>query len=341
MKKPVWPIRALLQILSFFVCIALILSLLGTALILDLKRITSTGGLQTIVSTLFSSSSDEPSAATAEDGYIVSVNDSVGIIGGVDQSTDITINSSLLTDALYDILQESLGTDITEEQLQGFLEESNVTDYATDKVASYLEDALTGEENTTITTDELMDLLAENEELLEKHFGVTIDDETREQIRAQVEQVVEQEDLNGQIRQQVNEVMEQPVAGDYTVKDIMDMVYQITAMFAQALGLCLVLMAVLMLLNYYKLPKGQTWIGVAFLVAGLPLALAALVLQLAPDLLIQLSPDLSEFSNTIAQLANLIAPIHYATPIIGLVLIILSIVWRIAAKARWAGRALG
>ena len=83
--------------------------------------------------------------------------------------------------------------------------------------------------------------------------------------------------------------------------------------------------AVLILLlcgaNFYNIPAGMTWASMPCILIGGILALPIAVLQLMPTILGEMA--------AFAPMVNVLAPIHYAVPVIGLVLLIGSIVWRI------------
>lgn len=339
MKKPLFPVRVVFQVLSAILCFVLALSLAGTVILLDLKQMTSSDGLQTVIPALLSGNqSAQPQAAAG--GYLVRLSDTQPA-GDISLTPDMLTSSSLLTDYIYDIMQGSLGreTEISREQVQSFLDASTITDYASEKAASYISDAIRGEETTTITSDELMQLFEENSALLEEHFDVTITDEITGNLRTQVEKVVEENDINAAIRENVNQALDTPIEGtDYTAKDVMQAIGRITSAktIAGALALCLVLCGLLLLLNYYRLSKGLRWIASACTTAGLPLAIAALVLQVSPQLLAEAVPQLAQAGQSIAALVSLIAPIHYGLLALGLALLVLSIVLSILGKARRA-----
>lgn len=344
-RKPLLPIRLLLQILSAIVGLALTISLLATAILLDVKLLTSAGGMQTIITAFMSgSSSSTPSTAVPGNGYIVSLGSSDGLPGNVQIPDDLEIPSdaltgtNILTDYVYDIIQNSTGeeTNVTKEQVETFINESTIKDYTAEKAASYISDAINGEEKTTITADEIMKLFEENQALMEEHFNITVTDEMKSELQTQVTKAIEEDDLNGSIREEINKIMDQPIAGtNYTVKDIMAAIGLITAdgVIYSAIGLCLLLIVLLMLLNYYKLPKGLSWASSSFISVGLILSIPLFIIRSSPELLAQLIPEAAGLSQTVTDLTSTIASVHYGILFAGVVMLVLSIVWRILAKA--------
>jgi arsenate reductase-like glutaredoxin family protein len=236
-------------------------------------------------------------------------------------------DSNAIVDMLYETMKEMLGEEvpITKEQLQTFVEESTVTDYIAEKAAGYAEDIINGTENTQITAEELVDLLEENKELIEQTFEVEITEEAMAEIEANVTTIVEENDINGTIRAEINNVMESagaegsgiPLA---QIMEIVRLLSQNTVMYS-AIGACVVLILLLCGANFYNIPAGMTWAAVPCILIGGILAAPIAVLQLMPSILGELA--------AFAPMVNVLAPIHYAVPVTGLVLLIGSIVWRI------------
>lgn len=337
-RKPVLPIRLLLQFLSMIVGLALTVSLLATAILLDVRLLTSADGLQSIITTLISGADTEPSAALPGNGYVVSLGSTDNAFDNIELPADALTDTNILTDYIYDIIQNSTDeeTTVTREQVETFVNESTIKDYTAEKAASYVSDAINGEETTTITVDEIMQLFEENQQLMEEHFDITITEEMKSELRTQVTKAIEEDDLNGAIRQEINNVLEQPIeCTAYTTKDIIAIIGQITStkMLSYAIGLCLFLIALLMLLNYYKLPKGLSWASSSFITVGLSLSIPLLILRSTPDLLARVIPEAAGLAQTIDSMTSSIVLVHYGTLALGVLMLILSIVWRILAKA--------
>lgn len=336
-KKIAFPIRMLMQFVSFLLCLVLVVSLFISVSLLDLKMLTSSGGIQAVLDTVMGSSSTSPTAAAPRQGYISRLNSGdipgdIQLPDNVQIPNDALTDSNLLTDYIYDIIKESVGQDIniTHDQVQQFVEASTIMDFTSEKMASYVEDAMNGTQNTTITADELMGLLEENQGLLEEHFDITITEETKAQLRTEVERVVEDEDLNGTIRKEIDAVLEQPIEGtDYTVNDILLVIGQITAngvIFA-VVGFCLLIILLMLAANFYNLPMGLTWASIACLFTGVPLSLLALGLQYSP--MAAVDTQVMQIFELTQNLAEVVAPVHYAVAIVGILLLAGSITWRV------------
>lgn len=353
-KKPHFLIRMLLQLVSFVLFVVLTVSLLLTAVLLDLKALTSSGGIQAILnaftsgSVTTSPSADAPvrNAPQANGNYLVSLSSSTGdfqIPGDFEVPDDFEIPSDALTDSsalsdfILQVIQDSTeeDLDITHDQVQNFIDNSTVMDYTSDLVSGYVEDALNGTTNTVISADDIMNLLNENQTLIEETFQITVTDEMKENIRTNVTKAIEEEDLNGTIRQEIDKVMQQPIEGtDMTIEDIVQLLGQITQtkVILAAAGLCLLLILLLFLANFYKLGKGLTWASFSFMFIGFPLAAVVYLMQNTIMLQDLLGSEISNYISLISNLGNVLAPIHYGIAIAGVVMFVLSIVWRILAR---------
>lgn len=332
--KPSFPIRILMQTLSVVLCLLLVLCLLCTAVVLNLKVLTSSGNLQTLFTALTTDTSSQPSAQApvASAGYLVNLSSS-SPSGDLDIPSDALTDSGLLTGYIYDIIQGTMGegADVTYDQVQSFIDQSTIMDFASEKTSSYIQDTLSGQSSTTITTDELMGLFEENQALMEAHFNITVDDEMKANLKSQIQKVVEKDDLNGTLRQQINNAMNTPIAGtEMTVHQLLVAIGQLTQakVIVTMILLCLVLVIGLMALNLYNLPMGLTWSGIGCLSAGLLLSVPLMVLGSA-DALSQSLPQAA--ISLIPVVISAISPVHYCIAGLGLVMIVGSIVWRILA----------
>lgn len=335
--KPPFPLRFLMQTLSVILCLILVLCLLCTAVILDLKALTSSGNLQTLFNALTTGTASRPSAQVpaAEPGYLVPLSSSAPS-GDPDISGDVLTDSGLLTDYIYGIIQDTLGEDaeITGEQVQSFIDQSTIMDFASEKTSSYVQDALNGQASTTITTEELMDLFEENQALMEEHFNITFDDDLKADLESQVRKVVEEDDLNGTLRQQIDNAMSTPIGGtDLTARQLLEAIGQLTRakVILAVILLCLVLVLGLMALNLYHLPMGLTWSGIGCLSAGLLLSVPLMIPGFS-DSFAQSLPQ--EAASLVPVVIGAISPVHYSIAVLGLVMIVGSVVWRILAPKK-------
>ena len=209
-------VRVLLGFVSVLLCIVLFVCSIVTILVADLSLLTSKGGLQKLIQdVLFSTSAparpgfapagvlpgrspirmEEPDLGGFDFGSI----DFSGIIAG-DGS------SSAIADMLYGILEEQFPEEelpISKEDVTNFVEESTLTEFISDKVSGIVVDVINGEVTTTITKEEVMELLEENKELIEDTFKTEIPDEVIESVGT----LVEESKLSETIQQSVADIV--------------------------------------------------------------------------------------------------------------------------------------
>lgn len=385
-KKPIFPIRLLLQLASFLLCLLLIVSLDATILVEDLQALTSRDGIRTILDCLAAPSAetedpalliptasshgfiklnsttatgeeseytvDENGNIIASDGTVVgNVNDpssipdgfvipgSSEVSNGLDFPTDILTNPDALSDFIYDIASGMVGegTEITPEQVEIIVNESTVMDFLADKTATLIHDALTGNVSTIFTADEIMDLIDENQALLEETFQITITEEQKATMHTQVEQAIVDADLDNTVRESVDSAMHETVHignKDVEVGELMHSIEWFTHLEAliDAIIVCLVLVALIMLANYYNLPQGLGWTATACTIAGIIMAAPLVIVHFLPALLTNILPQSSELLTVLDGFYFVMAPYHFAVLALGLILIVVSNVWRFFYK---------
>lgn len=342
-KKPPLGLRFLLQLATFVVCIVLIASLFVTSVLVDLHLLTSSGGIKAILTGLMNSTTTSQSSPPA-----------VGTLGvaRLQDSTDglpadvATAEGNALADYLYSIVGEYFGEDvpITQEQMQTFINESTVTDYLSEKIADIADDVLNGTQNTVITTEEIMQLVEENQQLVEETFNIVITDEMKQELETQVAQAVEgEEGINQTIHAELQKAMEQPVSlpvpglENASMADLMatlNRVIQLPVLLT-ALAIVLILVAAVLLLNYYNMAAGLRKVAISVLAISIPLAVPVILLQFATGALLSIIPDVAVLQ-TAAGVVGAIAPMHYGLLIGGVVLLVGSIVWSCLARRKAA-----
>lgn len=322
-KKTISPgVKALLVLASVLLCIALCVSLVATALILDLRLLTGKNNLEKVISHLLFS--------PAETHQLMP---SPAALGGIRRSSTSAQTEENLVGFVYDALKEQYGDQmtVTEDQIQSFLDQSTTKDYLTEKISSYVDDFVNGTQNTTITTEEIEMLIEENKELIESEFGITVTPEIQEQVI----DFVEETDINTVIRTEVIGSLENvtisesssAVAGvtSYTVRHLMEdlRVFGSQKTLLIALLVTVALIAALYFTNRRQLFPTLTCVGIPTLISGCFLSLPLLVLQMLPDVLNEaIGNDM--VGGTLGILLSSIAPVHYGMFFLGLALIIIG-----------------
>lgn len=332
-KKPNTAIRVLLQMVSALLCLLLMIGLLVTVFLMDLRTVISADGIHAIVTALsMDASHAEENRLSDPSEYHVSL---LAETTSAEISQDSLTDSNFIAEYIYEVLNTYSDKNIPLNQVVEFVEASTILDYTSDKIASYVQDAIRGEEKTYISADEIVTLLEENAALIEEMFAIEVTEEMTELLREQAQQIINEQDLNGSIRRGIHSVLEQPVGMEnVTINDLLVDVGNLssvkTVLFA--VGLCVVMIALIMLANYYKLPKGLTWVSVPFLAAGLLLSVVVFGMQEGGFIWRILIRQMQEAASLIGNMAKVFAPTHYAVAIMGILMLIGSILWRILPK---------
>lgn len=324
--KPSFPIRLLMQLLSAVVCLILILCLLCTVLVIDGKVFLCSDSQEAIISQLITGSPTQPQMATGNIIRLSSAQESNSLSPGALLGDDAALAAYVqhMIETYMDVQQP-----VTETQAQEFLAQSTIKDFISEKTNSYISDIVTGEENTTITADEIMDLVEENQALLEQTFQTTMTEENKQALRKHMEQAVDEADFGGAIREEINATLSQPIPGTdgWTLSDMMFLLSYLTQnriLFA-CIGLCLVLMMLLIGLNFYALPLGLTWASVP------PLFVGAVLSLLSGNVLGQINTDQATVQ-AIDRTLLLIRPVHYGILALGVLLLAASLLWRVLIR---------
>lgn len=335
-KKAPLLLRLPLRILSFAVSLVLVVCLFATAFLLDLRILTSHESLKSILTEAASatSSQSQPSQPAAQSSpYAVKLS-TTEIPPEVGNALEDSLRASDITGMVEEILGSALGEDVAvdTQQVVQFLQESTVMDYLAEKVSSYADDIINGTADTIITTEELMQLVEENQSLIEETFQVEITPEMKAEIQEQVRQTVEEEDLNGTIHQTIAETAETavtlPLIGTVTVGEILETVRQLTETryLIMALVICVVLMAVLLALSYYNLSVGVRRCGRACMTVGTPLAVFSLFVRFGGNLLARLLDSSADMVATAQSALSPLEPVHYGLLLLGIGLTVLAFV---------------
>lgn len=355
MKKPALPIRILLQVISLLLSILLFVSLLSTAALIDLRVLTSSKGIEQLLNLVTSTpapTSPAPSASHANPSAFIPLSASpsgtagvvllnnttatypnVDIPAGIDPS--VLSGGNAMIDALYEMAKNALGEDIpiSKEQVEKFVEESTVSEFLSEEVAALAGDILNGTETAEITTEEIMTLIQENKELIEETFEIELTEEAITDIEASVTQVVEEQQLNETIRAEVNTTLEQPIPGleNTSINDIMLVIGTLTQprVIFGAIGICIFLILLLGLANYYHIPTALSWASASFINAGLILSTPLFVLEYYPNVLLRIDPNLVDLVHALGGIAHVLDPEHYGILVLGLLMAIGSIVWKV------------
>ena len=182
-----------------------------------------------------------------------------------------------------------------------------------------------------------MGVLEENEALIEEKFEIEITAETKENLEKSVEKMVVEDDLNNVIRQEVFGAVEDAINESVAstgmtweqIRPVVQVVCSDLTLYI-AIGICLVLMLLMLLLNSYNVPGGLTWIAVPCILVG---GIFTGALALAPMLPKMVESIPVAVVNVVNSFSAVLMPVHAAVLIFGAALLLIAIVWRIIRSA--------
>ena len=349
-KRPCFGVRFLMQLLSLILCLTLVVTLVVGVLVMDLRRLTSSGGLKTIIDgVLFSDKKASasvqelpPAAPQISNGYgVLTMGNTTLYMEEYEPDTDeIAGMESVdeLIDWLYEELKENVeDVDFSKSEFKEFVNTSTVGDYLSEKMAGFAEDVLNGTTNTDITTDEVMNLLEENERQLKKDLGVELSASDKRELRKSLNEEIEEADLVNNLREsvseEVNDALEESAGIDLATMQSYVRALNSNAVLFVMLGVILLLMGLLLLLNFYNLGAGLTWSASAGLLVGLIMSLPLMLLEPLMGIMFP-DGDGALVANVVPAVADAFAPIHYGLLGISFVLLVGSIVIRCISRKR-------
>lgn len=350
-------VRVLLGFLSVILCILLFVSTLVTIIVADVRLVTSKDGLQNIITqALFPTSAPARGVGALAAGVPVRFT-AAGTAGNEAQGA--------IVDAIYGMLSEQFGEDlpISQEQVEQFLSDSTVPEFLSEKVAGIVNDIYTGKNTTTITKDEVMDLLTENADLIKENLGVEL---TRDSI-AVIGDWVEQNDVMGTVQEQVSQItgMAPPAGpdgeqGDFTtgttaipsekevlmglfsgdtsvvtVPAILQLVRTVTSVNALliCIGTCLLLIGLLFLTHWARPFAAVRSAGIPVMIAGLFMSVPAILAMAVPNLFA------GAVLAVVRQILSMTGYIGYSVAGLGLVMIVVGAVLNSKMKKNAAAAA--
>ena len=361
MKKMNLGIRFILGFVSVILCILLVVATLATAILADLNVVFQKDNLQQLLTeALFTSATARrPAPAISGNGHgapavqrFPARLDDADLTAGPEGGT-----TSAMVEWIYGTLTDQFGEENLPslDVVQDFVEESTVTDFLTDKTASIISDVITGSSNTTITTDEIQTLLEDNAQLIEDTFGFEMSEEVINEVITVVEenevvQAIQKDGVTSVVQQMVDsgalelpqEILPMPgsPSGDSaTGSSPMDLIKSIqsvvsTTTLLMAIGVCVVLIALLMVTNLKRIWIGINNTGISLTVAGSILMIPTSLLWFAADLLMELLKEAGPVGKIILHVLKSTAPIHIGIFAGGIVLIVGGCVLRTILKKK-------
>ena len=356
-------VRVLLGFLSVILCILLFVSTLVTIIVADVRLVTSKDGLQTIITqALFPTPAPvRPIGALAAGVPVLSP------VSGTGNEAQ-----GAIVDAIYGMLSEQFGEElpISQEQVEQFLSDSTLPEFVSEKVAGIVNDIYTGESTTTITKEEVMDLLTENADLIKENLGVELNTEAIEAVG----KWVEENDVMSTVQEEVSkltglkpstsvkpdgtgkpstgtttdeevvllgttEMLQALLSGDFsvaTIPNILNLVRTLTSVTALliCLGVCLLIIGLLMLTHWGRPFAAIRSVGIPVMIAGIVMSVPAILAVVMPSL----------FAGTVMVIAKQILAmtgyVGYGVAALGLAMIVVGAVLNSKMKKKVAAAAV-
>lgn len=304
-KKP-WPVpvRILMGFIAFILCVVMFAVSVVGVLILNVRTVVSRDGITKIVNQLVTGA---PASGPVRPALAVGA----GVyLDDYASGNDVT---GSLVDWAYDMLKEQLGEEmtVTREQVQTFVQESTVKDFVIDKAAGLVEDFYSGDNKTTITVEEVLQMMEENKQILEEQFGVVINQEAKDAVSAmlaenEILEPLKEDGLMGYIEKTMDASQKPGFDGDDgsitdgsdmenvlgagsevgSVRWTMNLVRTATSYEAVAVlaGAFVLLMLLLFTVNRFSFPVTLADTGVVLLLTGLLYGLPTAVCLYAPEM---------------------------------------------------------
>lgn len=352
-KKP-WPVpvRILMGFIAFILCVVMFAVSVAGVLILNVRTVVSRDGITKIVNQLVTGA---PASGPVRPALAVGA----GVyLDDYASGNDVT---GSLVDWAYDMLKEQLGEEmtVTREQVQTFVQESTVKDFVIDKAAGLVEDFYSGDNKTTITVEEVLQMMEENKQILEEQFGVVINQEAKDAVSAmlaenEILEPLKEDGLMGYIEKTMDASQKPGFDGnDGSITDgsamenvldagsevgsvrwTMNLVRTATSYEAVAVlaGAFVLLMLLLFTVNRFSFPVTLADTGVVLLLTGLLYGLPTAVCLYAPEMVAAM------LGGQTAGILNLIfgaaAVVNFTVLGLGFALIVAAIVVKIVLSVK-------
>lgn len=195
-------LRGFLSFIAFLLCIVLLATTIVTMLVADVRVITSKDNLKTIINQMITGSlSSRNNAASLAAG---------GVIFWEEESEENTELMDTLIESVYEMLSQQFGNDVpfTQDEVEEFVKESTLPDFISDKAADIINDIYNGELTTTITGEEIKELIEDNKALIEDTLDIKVSNEMVDMVT----DWVEKNDVTEKVQEQISQIVGLPAA---------------------------------------------------------------------------------------------------------------------------------
>lgn len=333
--RPTW-LRVLLGFVAVLLCLVIFaVTLVGTVLI-DLRVLTGADMLEQLVAGVIGTQMmpSEPEAATP----------AVPLSSGA-PSTPQSFEQ-LLPGLILETLQEELGDELplTEEQVEEMIAASTLPEYLSQKLEGLTDDIFNGTSETTVTREEIVQLVRDNAPLAKQYLDVEI---TEEDIADLEKELAEVEIFDELEQKGILKVIEESSAAEgeafitgkgsemSDLLELLELVGTVTSVVAfLVLAAVFIVLALLVFACNGTLPKTLSDVGITVSVAGLITLLGSVVIgKLVVEAAAEAGAPLQELLQRVFASLN---GVHGGVLGFGLLLIVLAIVAMVVKTGRAA-----
>lgn len=207
-KKLPLGVRFLLGLVSFVLCILLFVSTIVTILVADVRFLTSKGTLESLIQeALFGTSFSEPVSSSGNYARpAVTFRTPKMAMPHLSEASSSSGLQDQLIESIYEMLSSSLGGElpITLEQVEDFIAESTLSEFLPEKISGIVSDVINGTNTTSITIEEVEELLKDNAQLISDTFNIPL---TEKEIEAVVQGLEESKVLENLSSESIQDML--------------------------------------------------------------------------------------------------------------------------------------
>lgn len=358
--------KILLGILTFILCIALMVSTIVTIVMADAHILTDKDNINTLITEFL-----KPSASVQLEEEVLPLNaDSGPVVQSLSHASSAEIgvvgSSGFMVDMIYDMIRQEAGGELpfTKEQVENFVEESTLSDFLAEKGAGLVSDLITGEKTTTITVDEIKEQLEQNAQLIEDTFQIPMDEEFISGLTDSIEQAGVLDQINegglesilaaGDADQspdaegeevenvQIPITLEAVLSGKVDVSalslpQMLELFRSIAsaAVLLSCVGACAVIMGLIFLTQWKKYYRAMIFIGITLFITGLICMIPAIVVWNVPEVVTELLGELAVGMVFVSKVVDMTSPVSVGVTAFGFVLIVAGSVLAVLTN-KWA-----
>lgn len=299
MKRLSPGVRFLLGFVTFLLCVALFVTVIAGILVSNVVQILSSQeNLESLLrQVLFADMHQSAPLRSAPLGNAPAIRQTpVKTLAPADIRLSEQQTATSMVEWIYEALAEDFGDQLQVDldTVKEFVERSTLDDFLVEKGAGLINDVYTGENTVTLSADEIKAKIEENAALIEEYFGVPVDT----QVITDVTNIIEENEYVERIEEEgiVNIIMnpqgtttpdgmENPDSADTEqIQQIIDTTRTVLSLTTVLIcvGACLLLIALILLVNMKQIWVGLNKAGITLMLAALPAMAVTVAVWVVP-----------------------------------------------------------